>query len=146
MMGILQRWKAMLQSMMTGRNGADQLSRAMMWLGIGLLALAMFTASYALNVISMAVYVLAGFRMLSRNLAKRRAENRLYLTKTMQLRAKTKNIQKAVAHRRARFKNRKQYRYFKCPNCKSWLRLPRGAGQVKVTCGNCKHQFSYISK
>jgi len=132
--------------MMVGRNGADQLSRAMMWLGIGLMVLAMITSSYVVNLIAMAVYILAIFRIFSRNTAKRGAENRAYLAKTMQLRTKTAQIKKSIAHRRNRFKNRKQYRYFKCPSCKSWLRVPRGAGQVKVTCGKCGNKFSYISR
>jgi len=145
-MGLLQRWKAMLQSMMVGRNGTDQLARAKMWLGIGLMVLAMVASSYVLNLIAMILYISAFLRIFSRNTAKRSAENRLYLTKTMQLRTKTAQIQKSIAHRRSRFKNRKQYRYFKCESCKSWLRVPRGAGQVKVTCGKCGHKFSYISR
>jgi transcription elongation factor Elf1 len=35
----------------------------------------------------------------------------------------------------------KKYKYFKCPECKSWLRLPRGVGEVTVTCGKCRHAF-----
>lgn len=138
-MGLLQRFKLKLQSMMAGRNGADRLSQTMLWLGIGLLVLAMALSSFALNILAMAIYILAILRMFSRNVEKRRTENMLFVTKTAA-------IQKAVVHRRNRFKHRKEYRYFKCPNCKAWLRLPRGAGQVKVTCGGCKHQFSYISK
>ena len=115
------------------------LSQTMLWFGIGLLVLAMVLSSNVLNLFAMAVYILAILRVFSRNVEKRRAENMQFVTKTTA-------IQKAIIHRRNRFKHRKEYRYFKCPNCKSWLRLPRGAGQVKVTCGNCKHQFSYISK
>ena len=31
---------------------------------------------------------------------------------------------------RVRFQNRKQYRYFTCPKCHAWLRLPRNVGEV----------------
>ena len=34
-------------------------------------------------------------------------------------------------------KNIKQYKYFTCPKCKSRLKLPRGVGEVTVTCGKC---------
>lgn len=145
-MGLLQRFKIMLGAMLAGRNGIDRLSIAMMWFGLILMVPAMLFSSAILNGVSMAVYVLAIFRVFSRNTVKRSAENRLYLNQTMKLRNQTTKIRKAIVHRRNRFKNRKQYRYFKCPNCKSWLRVPRGKGQVKVTCGNCKHQFSYISR
>ena len=40
-----------------------------------------------------------------------------------------------------RLKNMKKYKYFKCPECKSRLRLPRGVGEVTVTCGKCHHPF-----
>ena len=145
-MGMIERIKNMFRAMMAGRNGVDRLSLGMMWFGAGLLVLSMVFSSAILNGVALAVYVLAVLRMLSRNTAKRSAENRYYLDKTMQLRSKVKRIRKSMEHRRNRFKNRKQYRYFKCPNCKSWLRVPRGKGQVKVTCGNCGHQFSYISR
>ena len=145
-MGMIERIKNMFRAVMAGRNGVDRLSLGMMWFGAGLLVLSMVFSSAILNGVALAVYVLAVLRMLSRNTAKRSAENRYYLDKTMQLRSKVKRIRKSMEHRRNRFKNRKQYRYFKCPNCKSWLRVPRGKGQVKVTCGNCGHQFSYISR
>ena len=125
--------------MMIGRNGVDKLTMTMLWVGIGLLFVAMFVSSPVLNLVSMVIYVLAIMRIFSKNTAKRSAENRAFVNQTYK-------IKKAVAHRRNRFKNRKQYRYFKCPNCKSWLRVPRKTGQVKVTCGKCKHQFSYIVK
>jgi predicted Zn finger-like uncharacterized protein len=138
-MGIMERIRYKLQSFMSGRNGVDRLSNVMLWLGIGLLLLAMIISSAILNLISLAIYALAIFRIFSRNVAKRRAENQYYLNKTIK-------IKKAITHRRNRFKHRKQYHYFKCPECKSWLRVPRGAGQVKVTCGKCGNQFLYIAK
>ena len=44
-----------------------------------------------------------------------------------------------------RFKNRKQYKYFRCPSCKAWLRLPRGKGVVTVTCSRCHTSFTQKS-
>ncbi|MFH1880061.1 MAG: hypothetical protein ABIK64_04645 [Bacillota bacterium] len=136
---MMERLKIKLQALMAGRNGVDRLSQAMLWTGVFLLVLAMLLTSPVLNIVSLAIYMLAILRIFSRNTVKRSAENRYFMNKTTQ-------IQKAAAHRRNRFKNRKQYRYFKCPNCRSWLRVPRGKGQVKITCGKCGHQFSYISR
>lgn len=138
-MGLMEWLKNKLRTLMIGRNGVDRLSLMMLWLGIALLVLAMMVSSVILNAVSLVVYMLAILRIFSRNVAKRSAENRFYVNKVSQ-------IKKAVSHRRSRLKNRKQYRYFKCPNCKSWLRLPHNAGQVKVTCGKCGHQFSYIAR
>lgn len=138
-MGFLERIKYWFRNFMAGRYGADRLSMHMLWLGVGLLFVAMMLSSAVLNAISLVIYALAIARILSKNTVKRSRENLFYVNKTTK-------IQKAVAHRRNRFKNRKQYRYFKCPSCKSWLRVPRKAGQVKVTCGNCGHKFSYIAR
>ena len=138
-MGFMQRIRNTVQRWMIGRNGMDRLSLAMLWAGVALLVLAMALSSAVLNVVSLAVYMLALLRAFSRNIARRSAENRFYVEKTQKLRA-------TYTHRRNRHKNRKQYHYFKCPQCKAWLRVPRGAGQVKVTCGKCSHQFSYIAK
>lgn len=139
MMGLLERLRYMVRNFMAGRYGADRLSKHMIWLGIAILLVSMMFSSFVLNLVSMGIYALAIARMLSKNVAKRSAENLFYVTKTT-------NIKKAIVHRRNRYKNRKQYRYFKCPNCKSWLRVPRKAGQVKVKCGHCGHQFSYIAR
>jgi LSD1 subclass zinc finger protein len=40
----------------------------------------------------------------------------------------------------ARSQNRKNYAYFRCPGCRSWLKLPRGAGKVTITCLKCGRQ------
>ncbi|HPJ03028.1 MAG TPA: hypothetical protein PKU80_09335 [Candidatus Limiplasma sp.] len=138
-MSFLERLKYWFRNFMAGRYGADRLSMHMLWLGVGLILVSTMLSSAVLNIVSFAIYALAIARILSKNTIKRSKENLLYVNKMTQ-------IKKAVAHRRNRFKNRKQYRYFKCPNCKAWLRVPRKAGQVKVTCGNCGHKFSYIAK
>ncbi len=138
-MKFLDKIHYSFQKIMVGRNGADRLSLAMMWLGFALILISTFVGSYILNFIALAIYMLSILRVFSRKLEKRRAENQYYVQKVGKIRT-------SVTHRRNRFKMRKQYRYFKCPECKSWLRLPRGAGKVKVTCGQCGHQFSYISK
>ena len=42
---------------------------------------------------------------------------------------------------RVRFKNRKEYKYFRCPKCHAWLKLKRGSGEGTLTRGKCKHAF-----
>ena len=72
--------------------------------------------------------------MFSRNIAKRRAENELYLQKSAKLRTELRQA-------RVRFRNRKQYKYFKCPQCRTRMRLTRGCGEKTVTCPHCKNTF-----
>ena len=33
-----------------------------------------------------------------------------------------------------RFADRKEYKYFKCPGCGKWLRVPRHKGKIHINC------------
>lgn len=134
-MSFWEKIKQSFRSFMAGRHGVDPLSMALVWVGLGLYVLAAVLGSGILSLASLALYVYTVFRMFSRNEQKRSAENRRYLTLRNKITTSTKQS-------RTRFKNRKQYRYFRCPNCKAWLRLPRGAGVVTVTCGRCHNSFT----
>lgn len=133
-MSILEKLKAGLQKFMTGRRGPDELSMALLIAGLILSLLSGILRLNILYFLGLALYVFAIFRMLSRNLEKRYAENAAYLKLWQGASSNTKQFFN-------RMKNMKKYRYFKCPECKSRLRLPRGVGEVTVTCGKCRHAF-----
>ena len=131
---MLQRFRESLIRFMFGRNGSDSLGRLCMWGGLLLLIVASATGIGLLTYISFAMYFYSLFRIFSRNVEKRRQENQKYLNLTSGLR---RNIKQRVN----RLRNSKQYKYFRCPECRSYLKLPRGVGEVTVTCGKCKKQF-----
>lgn len=133
-MSFLEKIKAGLRKFMAGRRGADELSLALLITGLVLSMLGSIFHLGILNLLSLAIYIYALFRMLSRNLEKRYGENAAFLKLW---RSKTPAIRQSFN----RLKNMKKYKYFKCPECKSWLRLPRGVGEVTVTCGKCRHAF-----
>lgn len=134
MNNLLDRIKQAWRGFMTGRHGMDQLSLALVWVGLILYILDMFLGTGVFTLLSLAAYGYAIFRMLSRNSAKRREENQKYMAFTHTLRTKWNQA-------RARFQNRKAFKYFRCPNCRTWIRLPRGTGKVTVTCRNCGNRF-----
>lgn len=145
-MTFWQKIKQAFRSFMYGRNGADHLSMALLWTGLICYLLGGIVGSIAVSVIfpvigillnltGFAAYMFSLFRVFSRNVEKRRAENRRYVT--MMEKRKTQRRQAKV-----RFQNRKTYKYFKCPGCKAWLRLTRGKGVVTVTCSRCKTSFT----
>ncbi len=145
-MSFWEKIKQSLRSFMMGRNGADNLSMALLWTGLILYLLGGIVGSIQvsiifpllgmlLNVLGFASYLFCMFRMFSRNVDKRRAENRRYVT--MMEKKKTQRRQAKV-----RFQNRKTYKYFKCPGCKAWLRLSRGKGVVTITCSRCHTSFT----
>ena len=145
-MTFWQKIKQAFRSFMYGRNGADHLSMALLWAGLILYLLGGIVGSIAasvifpilgilLNMLGFACYVFCIFRMFSRNVDKRRAENRRYVT--LMEKKKTQRRQAKV-----RFQNRKTYKYFKCPGCKAWLRLSRGKGVATITCSRCHTSFT----
>jgi len=129
-----QKIKDSFRSFMVGRYGGDQLSRVQVWTGFAIYIIAIITGLGVLSYLGLAMYVWAFFRIFSRNVEKRAAENQLYLQKTA-------NVRRNATQAANRFKNRKQYKYFRCPKCRSYLKLPRHVGEVTVTCGKCRHQF-----
>ncbi len=145
-MSFWQKIKQSFRNFMVGRNGADHLSMALLWTGLLAYLLGSIIGSIRasvvfpligmlLNLVGFAAYVFSIFRLFSRNVEKRRAENRRYVT--MMEKKSTERRQAKV-----RFQNRKKYKYFKCPGCKAWLRLPRGSGVVTVTCSRCHTSFT----
>ena len=133
-MSIWQKIKAALQKFMTGRHGADELSLALLIFGLIASLVSSFSGLALLSLLGMAAYIWSMYRMFSRNNEKRYLENQKY----MDFR---KNFSSNIKQAWVRLKNSKEYKYFKCPQCHSRLRLPRKVGEVTVTCGKCKHSF-----
>ena len=88
-------------------------------------------------VVQILVYVpciLYLYRFFSRDLQKRRTENQQFLNVWQPLNSRLRK-------KAARLGKMKEYRYFKCPYCRSELRVPRGKGAIVVTCPKCRHTF-----
>ena len=134
-MNLWERVKFSLSRFMYGRYGADQLSRTIVTASLVLLIIGNLTASVLLIYLSFAGYVYMIFRTFSRNIDKRSQENQAYLNKTAKLRTEYSQF-------KVRFRNRKQYKYFKCPSCRTRMRLTRGVGEKQITCRNCQHTFN----
>ena len=133
-MSFWYRIKSALARFMQGRNGADNYGMFTLITGLIVSLLSRFIGLPILGFVGLGLYVYTIFRMLSRNREKRMAENRKYLA--LSANVKTKSLQFV-----RRVKNRKDYKYFKCPNCKVLLRLKRGTGDKEITCVRCNHQF-----
>ena len=133
-MTIIQKMRDGLRRFMTGRRGTDELSLALLISGLVLSVLSSVTGLGILYLFGLAAYILSIWRMFSRNLEKRYAENAKFVSWWG-------GASGAIRQFVNRLKNMRQYKYFKCPECHSRLRLPRKVGEVTVTCGKCKHTF-----
>ena len=133
-MDFMQRIRAFFAKLTYGAYGSDQLGKVTLYASLALLFLSFALGSTLCWYLSIAGYVWTIFRMFSRNREKRAAENALYLQKTEKLRTELRQA-------RVRFRNRKQYKYFKCPQCGTRMRLTRGCGEKNVCCPKCKNTF-----
>lgn len=129
-----QKIKDWFRRFMSGRHGADQLSLALLIVGLALSLISTFTRFMLFYWLGMAAYIFGVFRMFSRNEAKRSEENTRWVNFWEKVKMECRQFF-------TRIKNIRKYRYFRCPECKARLRLPRKVGEVTVTCGKCHHQF-----
>jgi len=125
--------RSKLRQFMTGRNGADQFSFTTLLTGLVLNLLASAFDSVLLSFLSTVLMVYTIFRMFSRRLDKRRAENARFLSFI-------RPIQRKISSTLAHMKD-KEHRYFRCPSCKQQMRVPRGKGRIQVTCRSCGASF-----
>ena len=124
------KFRNWLYKFMYGRNGIDSLTKDLFYPIIVLLVVNIFLSGYTRLIVTIVIWALiiyTYFRMLSKNVSKRRQEAYKYENK--------KN------YFITRFKQRKQYRFFDCPNCKTHLRVPRGSGNITITCNKCGTKF-----
>lgn len=122
---------------LAGRNGPDALSMTASLSACVLLIVAMFargTVSSVLWLLALICLVFCYFRIFSRNTARRRAENQRYLTLIAPL-------TQLRARRREKKRQKNLYCFFKCPQCNTVLRVPKGKGHIRITCKCCGHVF-----
>ena len=123
---------------MIGRNGQDQLNLFLTVLCLVLLVLSALIRGGLgsfLNGLALAVLILSWFRMLSKNLARRRAENSRYLQRRYQ-------VTGWFRKQKTRWDQRRDYRFFTCPSCRTTLRVPKGRGKIRIVCRKCGSSFT----
>ena len=122
-----------------GRNGMDQLNLTLMWLVLILDLVTMLTQrnhaviSMVLYWISMAGWVYVLFRIFSKNLSKRRAENQKWVNWVWRMKSSRAGAKERHAD--------KDHKYFTCKNCKTICRVPVGKGKIIITCPKCGAQI-----
>lgn len=129
--------KERIYRFMQGRYGGDQLNRFLMVLvlicfAISLLGGRAFYLTFYL--IGTVLLIYAYFRMLSKNIYKRREENTAYLRYTYKAR-------QTFATWKRDMKQRKTHHIYKCPSCRQKIRIPRGKGKIEIRCPKCGQTF-----
>lgn len=112
------------------RNGADALSCALIVLAFLLVLLFLVCNGRFLTLIALVPIGFAVFRILSKNVEKRAAENKAFIGFFCSLSGRWRRS-------RDRFRDRKTHIYFRCGCCEKWIRVERGQGVVEVVCPGC---------
>ena len=123
-----------LRNLMIGRYGPDHLNVAMIVFSLVLNLLNGFIGFVPLVYLSYVILALAVFRMFSRNIARRRAENDRFIRYWWPVRTK-------IGRSMANVKHRKTHKFIKCQGCGSTLRVPKGKGKLQITCPKCGERF-----
>ncbi len=131
------RFRDRIARFMYGRRGTDELSRFLLIVTIVLIVLSWVTGEVIGSLCWAAAILALGycyFRILSRNIYKREKENGWYLRKKRAVAQWFRSL-------KDRWQQRKEYKFFRCPSCKTLLRVPRGKGKLILTCCKCGNRF-----
>ena len=131
-MNFFQKIGNSLARFMYGRNGVDQLGFVTLWAAIILDVVNLFVRNQVaysiLSAVAMVLTIWMVFRMFSKNLPRRRAENQKFMGWIW----KARNNAAGAKARRAD----KEHKYFTC-RCGAICRVPVGKGKIVITCPKC---------
>ena len=128
---MIRNW---LRNFMIGRYGPDQFNIALLILAVIFGFAASISKVYVLSIIGDIALIYALFRMLSRNMAARRRENDRFIRIWWPVKGKIKS-------KFIQLKSIRHYKFFKCPECRKTLRVPRKKGKIQITCPKCGERF-----
>ena len=133
-MNFITRLRAGLDRFMTGRYGSDALNRFLMILWIVLAVIGLIAATPWLYIPQAILCAVVFFRMLSKNVVRRRRENAVYCEWMRSLGLKWR-------HFTVRIRDRKVANFFRCPHCKAEIRMPKRSGRFQIRCPKCGQTF-----
>lgn len=127
-----------LQRFMIGRYGTDELSIFLLRLAVVIILLSCIPKLAIINPLGWVIAGIAVYRSCSKKITARSRERDWYLAKTSKVAPKISskiNLYKRIWNERA------THRYFRCPNCKTMVRVPRGKGRIEITCTKCRSKM-----
>ena len=133
------KFREKLYRFMMGRYGTDILNKDILWLTIILVLLNLFIRSYILYIVIYALFFLTVFRMLSKKVVKRRAENAKYMIYR-------NKVVKFVTLQFNKIRYYKEYKYVTCKSCKAVIRVPRKKGVRNISCPGCGNPITVSIK
>ena len=131
MRNFLMKFVGKMRTFFYGRNGFDDLAKLSLISSLIVFLIYGFwprgIVKILLSLVYLGLLIYAYFRIFSKKVYKRVQENKKYLG--------------AVQMTKTRWKQRKTHKFYRCPKCKTWLRLPKGRGKITITCVKCSTKF-----
>ena len=131
MRNFLMKFVGKMRTFFYGRNGFDDLAKLSLISSLIVFLIYGFwprgIVKTLLSLVYLGLLIYAYFRIFSKKVYKRVQENKKYLG--------------AVQMTKTRWKQRKTHKFYRCPKCKTWLRLPKGRGKITITCVKCSTKF-----
>lgn len=144
---MLEKMKYKLVKFMEGRYGMDDLAKAESGTIFVLLIVSVVLSFFGgrvpainlllliLEIVWIALFIHMYFRVFSRNISKRYEENQKFC-----------NFRYRAVVKKNQYKNewaqRKTHCFFRCPQCKQRVRVPKGRGKICITCPKCRNEFT----
>ena len=117
-----------LRRFFIGRYGFDMLGKYLLWTSVIFTVLGTFKVLWFLKPLSTVLLIICIARMLSKNIHARLNENRKFYDFLNKVKAYFK-------------RDRKYFRYIKCPKCRKVTKVPKNKGKIAITCPYCKYEF-----
>ena len=119
---------------MTGRYGTDEYAKFLLTVTLVLCILTLFIRNWVMYLLTALAFAWSYYRILSKDFERRREENERF-------RALESRFGRWCRVQKRKFDGRREYRFFKCPNCGQQVRVPRDKGRIRITCPKCHTQF-----
>lgn len=112
-----------IQRFMVGRNGRDELEMAVFYPSVIVYLLGGLITFSPLKILGLAGLLYSLYRVISRDVYKRREENRRFLQE--------------IEFCKLRTSMRKTHKIYRCKGCNRKIRVPRRKGKIEITCPLC---------
>ncbi len=130
----MSSWREKIAQFMQGRYGGnDTLNKWLLGAFLLFLVLSLLLGSEICNLLAIAALIYSYFRIFSRNISRRTAENQKFYEWTQPIRN--------IFSRKSNTSHDAAHRIFQCPNCGQKVRVPKGRGKIQITCPKCRHEF-----
>ncbi len=134
MRNFFDNLKYRFAAFMQGRYGYDELNRALSVLFFAFWILSLITGKRFFYTLGLIALVYSLYRSFSRDHMKRSRERLWYLQQI-------DKVKRFFRQLKQRWDQRNTHKFFRCKQCGVMIRVPKGKGQVEITCPKCGNKF-----